>query len=70
MYLKAIDTVLVKLFAEFDKITELYALLKESNDVSVSEVESVLQQKRQYDALCSLYKQKGDDLKLLEAWAQ
>jgi hypothetical protein len=68
--LKAIDTVLVKLFAEFDKTTELHTLLKEHNDVSVPEVEPILQQKRQYNALCVLYKQKGDDFKLLDAWAQ
>ena len=60
----------MKLFAEFDKKTELYSLLKEPNDVSVTEVEPILRQKRQYDVLCLLYKQKGDETKLLETLAR
>lgn len=69
-FFKAIDTVLVKLFVEFDKTTELHALLNESNDVFISEVEPIFEQNQHYDALCTLYKQKGNDLKLLDTWAQ
>ncbi|KAF8155687.1 hypothetical protein B0H34DRAFT_714373 [Crassisporium funariophilum] len=65
-----IDTVLVKLYAQFEKTKELYALLQEPNDVSIPEVETVLQETGQYNALCILYKQRGDDLKLLDAWAK
>ena len=67
---KAVDTVLVKLYAQFAKTKELLALLQEPNDVSLSEVEPVLQATGQYNALCLLYKQLGEDLKLLESWAQ
>jgi len=66
----AVDTVLVKLYAQFEKTKELLNLLQEPNDVSLSEVEPVLQATRQYNALCLLYKQLGEDLKLLESWAK
>ncbi|KAH9478601.1 Transforming growth factor-beta receptor-associated protein 1 [Psilocybe cubensis] len=62
----AIDTVLVKLYAEFEKTQELYALLEAPNDVALTEVEPALQSKGQYNALCILYKQRGDDLKVIE----
>ncbi|KAJ3492453.1 hypothetical protein NLJ89_g11233 [Agrocybe chaxingu] len=67
---KTIDTVLAKLYAEFEKTKELYALLQEPNDVSIPEVEPTLQKEGQYNALCMLYKQKGEDLKLLDTWAK
>uniref|UniRef100_A0A0W0GCB0 Vacuolar sorting protein 39/Transforming growth factor beta receptor-associated domain-containing protein n=1 Tax=Moniliophthora roreri TaxID=221103 RepID=A0A0W0GCB0_MONRR len=65
-----VDTILVKLFAQFEKTTDLYTLLNEANDVIVSEVEEVLQRNGQYNALCMLYKQGGEDGKLLDAWAK
>ena len=68
--LKSIDTVLVKLYAEFEKTTDLYALLQSPNDVSVPEVELVLQRTGQYNALCMLYQQHKDDNKLLDVWAK
>ncbi|KDR79882.1 hypothetical protein GALMADRAFT_61975 [Galerina marginata CBS 339.88] len=68
--LQAIDTVLVKLYAEFEKTKELYALLQEPNDVSVPEVEPVLQSMGQYNALCVLYKLRGDDLKVIDVFAR
>jgi vacuolar protein sorting-associated protein 3 len=70
VFLKAVDTVLVKLYAQFGKTKDLLTLFQEPNDVSLLEVESVLQATRQYNALCLLYKQLGDDLKLLESWAK
>jgi len=68
--LKSIDTVLVKLYAEFEKTADLYTLLQSPNDVSVPEVELVLQQTGQYNALCMLYQQRKDDKKLLDVWAK
>ena len=70
LIIKAIDTVLVKLYAEFEKTADFYALLQSPNDVSVSEVEPVLQRTGQYNALCMLYQQRKDDHKLLEVWAK
>ena len=61
---------LVKLYAEFEKTKDLHALLQTSNDVCVREVELILQRRGQYNALCILYKQKGDDAKLLDAWSK
>lgn len=70
VFFKAVDTVLIKLYAQFEKTKELLTLLQEPNDVSLPEVESVLQAKGQYSALCLLYKQLGEDVKLLESWAK
>ena len=69
-FLKAVDTVLVKLYARFQKTKEILTLLQEPNDVSISEVEPVLMAAGQYNALCLLYKQRADDVKLLESWAK
>ncbi|KJA17616.1 hypothetical protein HYPSUDRAFT_46248 [Hypholoma sublateritium FD-334 SS-4] len=66
----AIDTVLVKLYAEFEKTKELYAHLATPHDVYLPEVEPVLQKSGQYNALCILYKQRGDDLKQLDVWSK
>jgi len=68
--LKTVDTVLVKLYARSEKTKELLTLLQEPHDVSVSEVEHILQATGQYNALCLLYRQRGDDVKLLESWAK
>ena len=69
-FLKAVDTVLVKLYAQFGKTKDLLTLFQEPNDVSITEVEHVLQETKQYNALCLLYKQQGSELKLLESWAK
>ncbi|KIM35684.1 hypothetical protein M413DRAFT_326838 [Hebeloma cylindrosporum] len=66
----SIDTVLVKLYAEIEKTADLYALLQSPNDVSVPEIEPVLQRTGQYNALCMLYQQRKDDNKLLDVWAK
>ncbi|PPQ74920.1 hypothetical protein CVT26_011356 [Gymnopilus dilepis] len=65
----AIDTVLAKLYAEFEKTQELYALLQEPNHISVQEVEPILKSNGQYNALCILYKQRGEDAKILDVLA-
>ena len=67
---QVVDTVLAKLFAQFEKTTDLYGLLQGPNDVVVSEVETAFQEAGQYSALCMLYKQHGDDEKLLETWSK
>ncbi len=61
---------LVKLFAEFAKTKELIALLQQAHDISLAEVEPILEKKGQVNALCILYRQKKDDLKLLNLWAK
>lgn len=64
------DTVLAKLFAQSEKTTDLYALLQGPNDIVLSEIENILQNSGQYSALCMIYKQRGDDEKLLETWSK
>jgi len=66
---QVVDTVLVKLYAESQKTQELYTLIQEPNQVVLLEVEPVLKSRGQYKALCMLYEQQGEDLKLLELWA-
>ncbi|KAI0064243.1 hypothetical protein BV25DRAFT_1823215 [Artomyces pyxidatus] len=65
-----VDTVLAKLFARAEKTTDLYALLSESNDLVVAELEPVFQTTGQYNALCMIYQKRGDDEKLLEVWSK
>jgi hypothetical protein len=65
-----VDTVLVKLFAKSEKTKDLYALLHEAHHVVLSEVESVLVETGQYNALSVLYQQSGEDEKLLDVWAK
>ena len=69
-FLQVVDTVLVKLYAQFEKTDELYALLQEPNYVFLQEVEDILVATQQFSALRILYKQKGEDLKLLDLYAQ
>ncbi|KAF9261696.1 hypothetical protein L218DRAFT_930596 [Marasmius fiardii PR-910] len=65
-----VDTVLAKVFAQLEKTKDLYTLLNEANNVIVAEVEPILRRSGQYNALCMLYKQHGDDDKLLDAWSK
>ncbi|KAL0068079.1 hypothetical protein AAF712_004739 [Marasmius tenuissimus] len=67
---KVVDTVLVKLFAQSEKTSDLYTLLNEAHNVVLQEVELVLQNCGQYNALCTLYKQLGEDERLLNAWSK
>jgi hypothetical protein len=69
-FLKVVDTVLAKLFARSEKTTDLYALLQESNNIVLPEIENVLRDAGQYNALCMIFKQRGDDEKLLETWSK
>ncbi|KAF8212185.1 hypothetical protein K438DRAFT_1957954 [Mycena galopus ATCC 62051] len=65
-----VDTVLAKIYAQAEKTKELYALLQDSHEIVLSEIEPVLRQTGQYNALCMLYKQTGDDENLLQVWAK
>ncbi|KAF7983156.1 hypothetical protein HWV62_23376 [Athelia sp. TMB] len=67
---EVVDTVLAKLFCEEEKTTDLYSLLREPNHIVLPELEPTLIRTGQYNALCSLYKDRGDDNKLLDAWSK
>ncbi|KAH7877188.1 uncharacterized protein C8R40DRAFT_1248360 [Lentinula edodes] len=65
-----VDTVLVKLFARSEKTKDLYALLQETHYIVLPEVETMLVENGQYNALCELHLQMGNHHKLLEIWAK
>ncbi|KAJ7343434.1 hypothetical protein DFH08DRAFT_937969 [Mycena albidolilacea] len=65
-----VDTVLAKIYAQAEKTKELYALIQQPHEIVLSEIEPVLKQTGQYNALCMLYKQTGDDENLLQVWAK
>ncbi|KAG6896421.1 hypothetical protein C0992_008386 [Termitomyces sp. T32_za158] len=67
---QVVDTALVKLYAELEKTQELYNILLEPHNVLISEVEPVLKRNRHYNALCMLYREFGDDGKLLDVWSK
>jgi hypothetical protein len=67
---QVVDTVLAKLLARSEKTKELYALLEDPNHVFVPDLEPVLRETGQYNALCMLYKQSKNDDQLLEIWAK
>ncbi|KAF8690330.1 hypothetical protein AX14_003009 [Amanita brunnescens Koide BX004] len=67
---QVVDTVLTKLYAQFDKEPELYALIHGPNFIVLSEVEDALIHARQFDALCQLYKQQGEEHKLLDLYSK
>ncbi|KAJ7632673.1 hypothetical protein FB45DRAFT_913126 [Roridomyces roridus] len=66
-----VDTVLAKIYAQAETTKELYSLIQETpHFIVLAEIAPVLKQTGQYNALCMLYKQAGDDEKLLELWAR
>ncbi|KAJ7109430.1 hypothetical protein C8R44DRAFT_802494 [Mycena epipterygia] len=65
-----VDTVLAKIYAQAEKTKELYTLIQEPHAIVLSELEPVLKQTGQYNALCMLYKQTGEDENLLQVWAK
>lgn len=67
---QVVDTVLAKIYAQAEKTKELYALIQQPHEIVLSEIEPVLKQTGQYNALCMLYKQTGDDENLLQVWAK
>ncbi|KAG6827884.1 hypothetical protein H0H92_010093 [Tricholoma furcatifolium] len=68
--LQVVDTVLAKLYAELEKTQELYNLLLEPHDIVISEVEPIFKRNGQYNALCMLYREIGDNAKLLDVWSK
>ncbi|KAJ7219323.1 hypothetical protein GGX14DRAFT_591509 [Mycena pura] len=67
---QVVDTVLARIYAQAEKTKELYALIQEPHTIVLSELESVLKQTGQYNALCMLHKQAGDDESLLQILAK
>ncbi|KAJ7774892.1 hypothetical protein B0H16DRAFT_1508739 [Mycena metata] len=65
-----VDTVLAKIYAQAEKTKELYVLIQEPHSIVLSELEPVLKKTGQYNALCMLYRQAGDDENLLQVWAK
>ncbi|KAJ7097878.1 hypothetical protein B0H15DRAFT_945449 [Mycena belliarum] len=66
----AVDTVLAKIYAQAEKTKELYALIQEPHCIVLGEIEPVFKQTGQYNALCLLHRQAGDDESLLQVWAK
>jgi vacuolar protein sorting-associated protein 3 len=62
--------VLAKVFARSEKMTDLYALLDESDAIVLPEVEPVFRAARQYSALCKMYSKRDDDAALLDVWSK
>lgn len=67
---KVVDTVLAKLYTESGETTDLLALIGGPNDIVLREVEPLLVSANRYDALCRLYRSRGEDRKLLEMWSK
>ncbi|OBZ67658.1 Transforming growth factor-beta receptor-associated protein 1 [Grifola frondosa] len=65
-----LDTVLAKLHAQANRSADLLALIIGPNNIVLSEIEPVLMQSGRYSALCELYRQCGEDTKLLETWSK
>ena len=65
-----VDTVLGRLYTESGETTDLLALIDGPNDIILSELEGVLVKSNRYDALCRLYKNRGEETKLLDAWSK
>ena len=64
------DTVLAKLHVSVGKLPDLNGLIDQPNSVLLSEIEPVLVESRHIGVLAKLYRQHGDDAKLLDAWAK
>ncbi|EKM58173.1 uncharacterized protein PHACADRAFT_252272 [Phanerochaete carnosa HHB-10118-sp] len=67
---EVVDTVLARLYTESGETTDLLALIGGPNDIVLHELEPVLIRSSRYDALCRLYKTRGQEAKLLDAWSK
>ncbi|GJE85460.1 hypothetical protein PsYK624_015390 [Phanerochaete sordida] len=67
---EVVDTVLGRLYTESEETTDLLALIDGPNDIVLQELEPVLIKSSRYDALCRLYKNRGEEAKLLDAWSK
>ena len=61
---------LAKLHVSVGKLPDLNGLIDQPNSVLLSEIEPVLVESRHIRVLAKLYRQHGDDAKLLDAWAK
>ena len=68
--MRAVDTVLAKLYTESEELSELTRLIEEPNEIVLTELEPFFTRFHRIGPLCRLYKQRGEDLKLLEAWSR
>ncbi|EIM88955.1 uncharacterized protein STEHIDRAFT_109263 [Stereum hirsutum FP-91666 SS1] len=68
--LTVVDTVLAKLHARSEHTPALYALIRTSPYLVLSELEPVFVSTGQYNALCTLYANRGEDGKVLEVWGR
>ncbi|KAI0090078.1 hypothetical protein BDY19DRAFT_887852 [Irpex rosettiformis] len=67
---EVVDTVLVRLYTMSGETTDLLALIEGPNDIVVGEIESSLSESNRYDALCKLYRSRGEEAKLLSVWSK
>jgi len=65
-----VDTVYAKLLARGENATRLHALIEESNNITLEEVESDFLAQGQYNALCKLYERAGAVEKQLDLWSK
>jgi vacuolar protein sorting-associated protein 3 len=62
--------VYAKLLARGENTTPLYALIEESNNIILEEVESYFLDQERYNALCKLYERAGTVEKQLDLWSK
>ena len=65
-----VDTVLAKLHAQKEETAQLYDLISTSPYLVLDELEPVFKKTGQYNALCTLYLNRGEDQKVLEVWSK
>lgn len=68
--MQIVDTVYAKLLARGENAARLHALIEESNDIILEEVESDFLAQGQYNALCKLYERAGAVEKQLDLWSK
>lgn len=67
---QVVDTVLGRLYTESGETTDLLALIEGPSDIVIGELEPILIKSSRFDALCRLYRIRGQDVKLLDAWSK
>jgi vacuolar protein sorting-associated protein 3 len=67
---EVVDTVLAKLYTSDGETTDLLALIDGPNDIVLEEVEIPLVLSNRYDALCRLYKARGEEVKMMKIWSR
>ena len=67
---EVVDTVLVRLYTTSGETTDLLALIEGPNDIVVEEIEGLLSESHRFDALCKLYRSRGQEAKLLNVWSK